>query len=391
VKEEDKEVEQEEGGESEEEQEDEPVSFTVGEKVYTDSTVLAQEMSNIIHTKYALGSYLTGFDKELALALLERHPDATAKKGSGVSEIAVTLHPAFHNRCLMVVRTDGTTEDFSVGKCIDIVFNKIRDDSKGHRVLIPKAVIRFDLSLTPPPAPADGDKEGASKPSYTEARNAVREALTEALAKIDNNAVPPAILDLDLEFDGTRKMQLVLMQSEERATLASEKLPGECAEGICASIEKACGWKAVIDRVAVAEGAEEKIYWERRIAEKERHRRSGRGGRGGAHHRGGGRGGGIKRNFPSSRGGKSRNDDRQSKDRTLTSSTETKILPAVKPSQPPAVQARRDVMTVTNGVSDLQCRPTAGQTWRQTTSVGCCGGGPPVVGLSRKRPRVAPK
>jgi len=47
-------------------------------------------------------------------------------------------------------------------------------------------------------------------------------------------------------------------------------------------------------------------------------------------------------------------------------------------------------LVVSNGVSDLSCRPTAGQTWRQTTSVGTAGG-PPMVASSRKRPRLSAK
>lgn len=54
-----------------------------------------------------------------------------------------------------------------------------------------------------------------------------------------------------------------------------------------------------------------------------------------------------------------------------------------------AVAPVRDNTKVTNGVADLGCRPTAGQNWRQTTSVGTAGR-PPVI-ASRKRPRVAPQ
>ena len=55
----------------------------------------------------------------------------------------------------------------------------------------------------------------------------------------------------------------------------------------------------------------------------------------------------------------------------------------------PAPQPVRDNTRVTNGVADLGCRPTAGQNWRQTTSVGTAGR-PPMI-ASRKRPRVAPQ
>ena len=227
--------------EQEAEAEEEPITFTVGDKTYTEASAVTQEVASIVHTKYALGSDLTGFDKELALALLEHHPDAAAKKGSGVSDIAVTLHPAFHNRCLMVVRTDGTTEDFSVGRCVDTIFNKTRSESKARRVLVPKAVLRFDLTLTAPEA----EKKDGQPPSRTGVFMAVREALAQGLAEMEEGATPAATIDLDLSYEGTRKMQLVLMHSEERAHNAAEKLPGERAEAICAEIEKKCGWREI--------------------------------------------------------------------------------------------------------------------------------------------------
>ena len=53
------------------------------------------------------------------MALLLNHPRAEEKTGPGVEAIKVAVGHNSSNRCFHVVRTDGSIEDFSIGKCID--------------------------------------------------------------------------------------------------------------------------------------------------------------------------------------------------------------------------------------------------------------------------------
>ncbi|MDQ7049938.1 MAG: DCL family protein [Enterobacterales bacterium] len=56
---------------------------------------------------------------DYVMALLLNHPRADQKIGCGVNAIKVSTGYTSSNRCFHVVRTDGTIEDFSIGKCID--------------------------------------------------------------------------------------------------------------------------------------------------------------------------------------------------------------------------------------------------------------------------------
>ncbi|EEH57755.1 uncharacterized protein MICPUCDRAFT_16484 [Micromonas pusilla CCMP1545] len=50
------------------------------------------------------------------------HPDAEKKIGSGIKAFQIRTHPEHETRCYTVIRTDGTTEDFSYRKCVEVLF-----------------------------------------------------------------------------------------------------------------------------------------------------------------------------------------------------------------------------------------------------------------------------
>lgn len=54
--------------------------------------------------------------------LREAHPEAEKKIGCGISSFQIRTHPEHDSRCYMVVRTDGTCEDFSYRKCVEKLF-----------------------------------------------------------------------------------------------------------------------------------------------------------------------------------------------------------------------------------------------------------------------------
>jgi len=56
--------------------------------------------------------------------VLKNHPNGD-KKMENYDHFTVNVHPTHaDSRCFFVVKTDGTTEDFSVVKCIENLFNK---------------------------------------------------------------------------------------------------------------------------------------------------------------------------------------------------------------------------------------------------------------------------
>ncbi|XP_075476606.1 DNA-directed RNA polymerase IV subunit 1 isoform X1 [Primulina tabacum] len=69
--------------------------------------------------EYGMDCQLSGEDKFTALRALQFHPRWKEKIGAGAMEIKVGRHPKHEeSRCFVLVRTDGTVEDFSYHKCV---------------------------------------------------------------------------------------------------------------------------------------------------------------------------------------------------------------------------------------------------------------------------------
>ena len=79
-----------------------------------DAEVFVQSILN----RQPLGQELDSDDLTFVLALLELHPKAAEKVGVGVAGIAVVSEPTWGTRHFEVVRTDGSTTDFSFMKCL---------------------------------------------------------------------------------------------------------------------------------------------------------------------------------------------------------------------------------------------------------------------------------
>ena len=54
--------------------------------------------------------------------LRDAHPEAEKKIGCGIKSFQIRTHPEHDSRCYMVVRTDGTCENFSYRKCVEKLF-----------------------------------------------------------------------------------------------------------------------------------------------------------------------------------------------------------------------------------------------------------------------------
>ena len=54
--------------------------------------------------------------------LRRAHPEADKKIGCGVKTFQIRNHPEHDTRCYMVLRTDGSCEDFSYRKCVEALF-----------------------------------------------------------------------------------------------------------------------------------------------------------------------------------------------------------------------------------------------------------------------------
>ncbi|PON67609.1 DNA-directed RNA pol I, largest subunit [Trema orientale] len=87
--------------------------FTLG-----DIEKLSKILYQILH-KYHINERLDDEDKSTLMMALYFHPKRDAKIGSGAQDIKVGYHSKHQNsRCFMLVRKDGTVEDFSYHKCL---------------------------------------------------------------------------------------------------------------------------------------------------------------------------------------------------------------------------------------------------------------------------------
>ena len=67
--------------------------------------------------RYDLGDKVGPADAEVLRAALNRHPEAAAKVGGGITHFSVRTAD-FGTRCFWVNRLDGTTDKFSHTACI---------------------------------------------------------------------------------------------------------------------------------------------------------------------------------------------------------------------------------------------------------------------------------
>ncbi|KAG9453041.1 hypothetical protein H6P81_005945 [Aristolochia fimbriata] len=78
--------------------------------------------------KYPENGHLSRSHRSLLTDALFYHPQGKAKIGAGVKSIKVGRHPLHRSKCFMIVRKDGTEEDFSYIKCVTGAAKQISPD-----------------------------------------------------------------------------------------------------------------------------------------------------------------------------------------------------------------------------------------------------------------------
>ncbi|CAN4127502.1 unnamed protein product [Withania somnifera] len=85
---------------------------------FNDIMKLSQSLKQML-TKYAIDRELSEADKSIVMMALQFHPRRSEKIGKGAQEIKIGYHKEHEDsRCFMLVRQDGTVEDFSYRKCM---------------------------------------------------------------------------------------------------------------------------------------------------------------------------------------------------------------------------------------------------------------------------------
>lgn len=95
--------------------------LTIGTQAFPSMTKATEYVKQILnHSDYAHeGAKLSGDDDSFMRELIFLHPDAENKIGVGVNHIEIRRNPDFPTtRCFFIVRPDGSSTEFSYGKCI---------------------------------------------------------------------------------------------------------------------------------------------------------------------------------------------------------------------------------------------------------------------------------
>lgn len=93
------------------------MSYILGGRSFATKQMVAIQASSVLN-RTGLGESLSGFDEAFARDLLAHHPEAKRKNGVGVSAITVALIPEWGTRNFLVLRKDGSVDNWSIKKCI---------------------------------------------------------------------------------------------------------------------------------------------------------------------------------------------------------------------------------------------------------------------------------
>ena len=93
------------------------MSYSLGGLAFATKQTVANHASAVLN-RAGLGEVLRGSDESFARDLLAHHPEADRKHGAGVFVITVALIPEWGTRNFLVLREDGSIDNWSIKKCI---------------------------------------------------------------------------------------------------------------------------------------------------------------------------------------------------------------------------------------------------------------------------------
>ncbi|MGL4831656.1 MAG: DUF3223 domain-containing protein [Propionibacteriaceae bacterium] len=93
------------------------MSYTVGDLTFATKDDVRAHASRVLNLT-GIGEILSDSDDTFTRALLAHHPEASRKHGAGVVGIVVAVSPEWGSRNFLVIREDGSTDNWSIKKCI---------------------------------------------------------------------------------------------------------------------------------------------------------------------------------------------------------------------------------------------------------------------------------
>ncbi|KAM0936174.1 putative protein DCL [Dioscorea sansibarensis] len=94
---------------------------SLGPKVFGSSVEMFDYFMKLLHS-WSTNVDVNKYEHLVLLDLIKKgHPEPDKKIGVGIQAFQVRVHPAWKSRCFFLVRSDGTSDDFSFRKCVDHV------------------------------------------------------------------------------------------------------------------------------------------------------------------------------------------------------------------------------------------------------------------------------
>jgi hypothetical protein len=133
-----------------------PSSRAILDKTFADREELQAFFKTILY-KYAKDEILREEDRKYVEALLQYHTNKDAKIGCGIQDIKLGNAIGYDDTlCFVIVRTDGTTEDFSYIKCINNLDPTFGARKRKHENKEKKEKQRQEKEQREVPAPQKG-------------------------------------------------------------------------------------------------------------------------------------------------------------------------------------------------------------------------------------------
>ena len=102
--------------------EDTPTSVTLGPKTFAHGDDMMRYFGTI-RTRATLNQDFNEYERAVVeQCLVQGHEDSASKFGAGLKAFQIRNHPEHGTRCFMILRVDGTMEDFSYRKCCARLF-----------------------------------------------------------------------------------------------------------------------------------------------------------------------------------------------------------------------------------------------------------------------------
>ena len=93
------------------------MTYTIGGQRFATKLDVRTHASTVLN-RTGLGEAMQGEDELFARELFAQHPRAAQKHGAGVAVVTVAVMPEWGTRNFLVMREDGSVDNWSIKKCI---------------------------------------------------------------------------------------------------------------------------------------------------------------------------------------------------------------------------------------------------------------------------------